>query len=213
MSRIPPAATLALLSSLDAGAKRLTERLGPMRGRRILLVETAKFPDGEAFSQGAPLPDVLEGAEVRLCDLRQETAATLERRLAAADVCLIAGGNTFSLLAHAGPLDAALRRRAESGPLTVVGESAGALIFGTHIGHIAPMDAPGAAPDLPSDAPALGWIPWRVLPHLERQGRFGAIAAAILAQDASPDTLLPIAEDDVRIFRGAEEDPARRRAP
>lgn len=129
------------------------------------------------------------------------------------DACLIAGGNTFFLLAHAGPLDAALRRRAQSGPLTVVGESAGALIFGTHIGHIAPMDAPGATPDLPPDGPALGWIPWRVLPHLERQGRFGAIAAAILTQDAAPETLLPIAEDTVRIFRGPEQDPERGRAP
>ena len=213
MSRIPPDAILVLLSNLDSGAPSLEGGIWILRKRRILLFETAKIPDGEAFSQGVPTPPVLQGADVRLCDLRRETAATLERRLASADVCLIAGGNTFFLLAHAGPLDGVLRRRAEAGPLTVVGESAGALIFRTRIGHIAPMDDPGAAPDMPADAPGLGWIPWRVLPHLGSQDRFGPIASAILAQDPAPDTLLPIAEGEVRIFRGPESGRQSGRAP
>lgn len=96
--------------------------------------------------------------------------AALQRRLDKLDVVWVLGGNTF-VLARAMLLSGFHRvgtSAVRAGRLVYAGYSAGACVTGPDLDGIHLMDEPDVIPaSYPADAPpqALGWLPWRIVPH------------------------------------------------
>lgn len=112
------------------------------------------------------------GFDCEEVDLRDyfDDALGLRDRLEELDLLWVLGGNTF-VLARAMALSG-FRRAAEgliqAGQLVYAGYSAAACVTGPDLSGMELMDDPssvgaGHPPDAPADA--LGWVPWRIVPH------------------------------------------------
>lgn len=196
LSMQAPNATLHLVSSLDETAGQIAASLPPRA--RLLVVETARLGEGRSFAPGDAAPFQEYGMQTRLCDLRCETPASLALHLDASDGCVLLGGNTFVLmeaLAQIGYADV-IAARARADDFQVIGESAGAVVMGSSIAHVADMDDPSAA-GTRHDA-GLGWIDARVLPHRGcPHWGFGEAVDRIIAADSDPGSLLVLDEDEL----------------
>jgi len=206
---IPDNTILHLASSLDATAEVIASRIAPRDARpdrRLILVETATIGEGRCVDRDKPAPFALQGFDVEICDIREETPESFAAQLKNATGCVLLGGNTFYLLEALENIgfDKIIRNRALFSPLPfhVIGESAGAVVMGTSIAHVASMDDPRAA-GRPVDQ-GLGWVASRVLPHrgCVHYG-FGEAVERIIATDEDPDNLLVIDEDRVCGIIGA----------
>lgn len=194
--QIPSGATLHLVSSLDETASRVAPGLPP--GGRLLVVETARLAEGRSFAPGDALPFSEHGLAPCLCDLAGTDPDDLDRMLAEADACLLLGGNTFVLMEAlvASGFGAAIARRAASRPFTIIGESAGTVVMGRSIAHVAEMDDPSAARRRHEEG--LGWIDARVLPHRGcPHWGFGEAVERIIEADADPASLLVLDENEL----------------
>lgn len=114
------------------------------------------------------------GFQCEEVDLREyfEDNPGLTQRLELLDLLWVLGGNTF-VLARAMALSG-FRHAAEGllteGRLVYAGYSAGACVTGPDLTGMELMDDPssigaGHPPGAPADA--LGWVPWRIVPHWE----------------------------------------------
>lgn len=192
---------LHLVSSLDATERRLAAALGPLEGKTFLFITTARLAEGRPLDPGETLPLTSFGVTAEICDIREETPLGFVRRLKAADGCVLLGGNTFALMAALSEIafDNAMTLRASKGAFPLVGESAGAVVMGQTICHVASMDDPSAAPEWVSEG--LGWIDARILPHrgCELYG-FGEKVEEIISADPHPETLMILGENELRSF-------------
>ena len=106
----------------------------------------------------------------------------LRRRLDELDLLWVLGGNTF-VLARAMALSgfrAAAEGPLSEGRLVYAGYSAAACVTGPDLSGMELMDDPSATgaghpPDAPAEA--LGWVPWRIVPHW--QSGYGASSEAV----------------------------------
>lgn len=120
----------------------------------------------------------------------------IERILGEVDGVYVAGGETFDLLhcLRASGAYELLQDKVRAG-LTYIGTSAGSVVTGPTIEHIAPMDNPDKAPDL-HDYTGLGFIDCCIVPHAsgtipaypvsiieEIQAKFGATHPLQLLND------------------------------
>jgi dipeptidase E len=112
------------------------------------------------------------GFEVSEVDLRDhfDDRAGLREQLTSIDVLWVVGGNTFTLARamHASGFATIGTDLVTARRLTYAGYSAGVCVVTPDFEGIHLMDDPAAvAQGYPADTPpaALGWLPWRVVPH------------------------------------------------
>jgi dipeptidase E len=112
------------------------------------------------------------GFDVVEIDLRDHVGdeAGLRDRLADLDLLWVTGGNTFVLTRamDASSFAAAARPLVDDGSLVYAGYSAGVCAITPDLVGIHLMDEPDVVPDgYPETAEplALGWVPWRIVPH------------------------------------------------
>lgn len=198
-----PHPTLYLMSNLAEAGTMFFDEIGRLDAKRVLLIYTAMIGEGRSLSE-SDLPALLSttGAQVFPCDLADHDPTSLSWTLNNTDLCFIAGGNTYYLMHHANRsgLDAALRNRAKRRDnFAIAGESAGAIIFGTTIGHIGTMDDPTVVPTPNPDA--FGWCDSRILPHRNCPfWGYGEQVDALIAADKDPDGLAIIDETELLIL-------------
>jgi dipeptidase E len=118
----------------------------------------------------------------------------LRTRLADYDLVFAVGGNTFVLaraMTEAG-FDAAIREQLDGNRIVYGGYSAGACVVGPDLDGCHLIDEPdavaeGYSPDvLPQ---ALGWVPWRIVPHWRsehEESPLAELAAAHLLEAGLP---------------------------
>lgn len=191
----PDGTTLHLVSNLDHVISALALALEPGPDARLVLVETAMLAEGRQLNPAEGLPFEDRGFNVQVCDLAKETPEGLAARLEGARGIVLMGGNTFTLMEALEDVgfDKVIRSRSEKGPFHVVGESAGAVVMGRDITHVADMDDPMAA-NRAVEA-GLGWIDARVLPHRNCPDYgFGEAVERLLQSDANPEDFLVIDE-------------------
>ena len=191
----PDGTTLHLVSHLDHVISALALALAPGPDARLVLVETAMLAEGRRLDPVAGLPFDNRGFAVEVCDLAKETPEDLAARLEGARGIVLMGGNTFTLMESLDDIgfDEIGRARAEKGPFHVVGESAGAVVMGTQITHVASIDDPMAASRVVEAG--LGWIDARVLPHRNcPHYGFGEAVEGLLQSDVNPEDFLVIDE-------------------
>lgn len=195
----PTGTTLHLVSNIDHVMDDLARAMNPDAHARLVLVETAMLAEGRSLDLQKDLPFEDRDFEVEVCDLRRETPERLVRRLEGARGIVLMGGNTFSLMEAIEDIgfDAAVRRRGAAGDFHVVGESAGAVVMGRTITHVAQMDDPTAASRRIETG--LGWVDARVLPHRNCPDYgFGEAVEQVLASDPDPQDFLVIDEHELR---------------
>lgn len=191
----PDGTTLHLVSNIDHVISALALALEPGPDARLVLVETAMLAEGRRLDPVAGLPFDNRGFAVEVCDLARETPEGLAARLEGARGIVLMGGNTFTLMEALDDIgfDDIVRARAEKGPFHVVGESAGAVVMGSRITHVASIDDPMAASRVVETG--LGWIDARVLPHRNCPDYgFGEAVERLLQSDANPEDFLVIDE-------------------
>ena len=194
---IPRTLGLHLVSSLSVTHEQIAAHHGGLEGKRFLFITTARLAEGRPMTPEdiAALPFVPEGAEAALCDLYDETPQTFAEKLEQFDGCVLMGGNTFALMHAISQVDFenAVFDRCTHQNFIVIGESAGAVVMGRSIDHVASMDDPSIAP--PTVSKGLQWHQKRVLPH---RGcilyGFGPKVEELITNDPDPDDLLIIHE-------------------
>lgn len=178
-----------LASNLDFTGAAIRALL-PLNGARVLLVPTATYGEGRHLNPDEQAAYEAAGAQVQIHDLAHtESLDACAALLATTDIVHLCGGNTFALLAalQRSQFAQAIEARAAHRPIAVVGESAGAIVFGTDIAHIAPLDDPSVAPHIPTTG--LGWIDARLVPHYKAESwGFGTKIDAWLATDPQAHT-------------------------
>lgn len=194
----PIGTTLHLVSNIDHVMDDLARAMHPGVDARLVLVETAMLAEGRSLDlqQGLPFED--RGFAVEVCDLKRETPEGLAQRLEGARGIVLMGGNTFCLMGAIEDIgfDAAIRQRGAAGKFHVVGESAGAVVMGRTVKHVAQMDDPTAAGR--RIEAGLDWVDTRVLPHRNCPDYgFGEAVERLLASDPDPQDFLVIDELDL----------------
>jgi dipeptidase E len=162
----PKNTTVFLLSSFNPDSDFLDQV--PLSGASVLMITTATLGEGRSVDPEDTAPLEERGAVVHLCDLRTKTTEEVAQLVDDSDVVWLCGGNTFVLLDAMNQTNFgdALEKRGERRPLTCVGESAGAIIFGRSIAHVSSLDDPTQAPNL-TNFDALNWIDFDLVPHWE----------------------------------------------
>ena len=162
------------LSSYRIGGDRGVLRDLTGSGRRAGIVMNACDPFDDRLAAWPREEDDLRslGFDVVEIDLRRHvgTPATLAAALAELDLLWVVGGNTFALARamDASGFSAAAAGPLASGRLTYAGYSAGVCVTTPGFEGIHLMDDPDVVPaGYPPDARpvALGWVPWRIVPH------------------------------------------------
>ena len=195
---------LYLVSSLSAASEAIQNEVESLKGKRLLLIDTARRGEGRPLPDDEPLPTTEHGCRVEVVDIRGMSRAELEGRLESVHGCVLLGGNTYVLMHAIRETDFGrlLEARASRGgePFLVFGESAGALVMGESIAHAKFVDDPDAAPEVIQEG--LGWVDGRVLPHVgcEKYG-LGSKVEAIIAADNDPMSFLQIREVELAAFR------------
>jgi len=203
----PSGTTLHLVSNIDRVISSLALSLEPGPDARLVLVETAMLAEGRRLDAAAGLPFEAHGFTVEVCDLAQEAPEDLARRLEGARGIVLMGGNTFTLMEALDDIgfDEIVRARAEKGPFHVIGESAGAVVMGSRITHVASMDDPLAANRVVEAG--LGWIDARVLPHRNCPDYgFGEAVERLLQSDDNPEDFLVIDEVEWHSIAALEDE-------
>lgn len=190
-----------LASNLDYTGTLIRDRIA-LEGARVLLIPNATYAEGRTLK-----PDQQEayeacGASVGILDLTTPSSIkdTMDA-IASTDVLHLCGGNTFALLAamQACSFHNALLWHAQRRGVTVVGESAGAVVLGEDIAHIAPLDEPSAAPHLRGTT-GLGFVPDLLVPHYKAEAwGFGDRIDTWLDQDPQ-STAYTLLRDNEAIF-------------
>lgn len=160
-------------------------------GGPVLIIDSA-MPDRHREGAAARLYGD-NGVGFKVCDPLTETLPDLSDFT----VVHLSGGNPFRLLRAAREcgLEDALIRRSGRGTLRLMAGSAGAMILAEDVSHAAIL-----APDLGlSDKSGFGWIPGRVMPHIDKTGhRADVIREAVRAAPEHEWTLLK--ESDISIM-------------
>lgn len=182
---IPTLIRAFLASNLDMTGPAIRARI-QLEGAHVLIIPNATYAEGRPLNPDQQEAYEALGARVTVLDLTTITDIhTMRRTLHGVDVVHLCGGNTFALLAamQTAQFKNALEWHAESAPITLVGESAGAVVMGSDIAHIAPLDDPEAAPHLQGTA-GLEIVPDLLVPHYKAQAwGFGARIDAWLDED------------------------------
>jgi len=187
---IPTGITAYLASNLDFTGAAIRQML-PLSGATVAIIPTATYGEGRPLNPDQQQAYEAAGARVLVCDLADMAGEEdTYRALSSAQVLHLCGGNTFALLhaLYTSGFAGAVRRMGRTQPRTVVGESAGAIVLGADIAHIAPLDDPSVAPSL-ATTQALGWVPDLIVPHYKAEAwGFGARIDAWLAKDPAAAT-------------------------
>jgi len=192
---------LHLVSSIEEARDPLLPVWQSLTARLVMVVTTARLGEGRPFTLQDAQGFAAKGIAVDACDIRDHDRKNLLYRVRKADACILLGGNAFVLM-HAliaTGFAADLVDRAAKNPFTIIGESAGALVFGTRIDHAASMDDPAAAPQIINRG--LGWLEKPVLPHRGcLHWGYGAAVEEIIAKGGGPEQFLVIQEDGMASF-------------
>lgn len=188
--------TAYLLSNFDrTGAIVLPE----LTGKTALIIGTAALGENRPIDQEDVKQAYAEqGISARVVDILDMSPADLDLTLDYTDIVHFAGGNTFFLLnaIRKTRLD---NKLANYPDMIYVGESAGAIILGKDIAHVAAIDDPSAAPTLASTK-ALGLCDDLVVPHYKGEDwGFGDAIDAWLEKDENRDDYTLIHEDGVLV--------------
>ena len=172
-----------LASNLDHSWDAIMARLdaSDFPSHRVLLIPTATFYEDRPLKDDIPNLYLHRGANLQVLDLRDVPGgAPWSDVLHTYDIVHFCGGNTFGLLhdmKRTGLLDA---MQNEASPKTYIGESAGAIVFGHDIAHIAALDEPSVAPGL-RDTSGMKWLTGDIVPHYKSpEWGFGAKIDAAL---------------------------------
>ena len=131
----------------------------------VLIINTASIGEGfdlDYFSEIEPFENI--GYSVSLCDLASEN--NLDGKIKNADICYVAGGNTFYLLEKAQKSDfrKILSDRFLDGDFLYIGSSAGSILMSPDIDFISPMDDKNKAELVSTEG--LKFIKFSFLPHV-----------------------------------------------
>ena len=183
---LPPRTTAFLASNLDYTGPAIRAKVA-LEGKRVLFITTATLAEGRPVDPESVHVYTAQGATVTLLNLatiHPETAAALVERT---DAVHLAGGNTYALLASIQRTDFArlLTTRGAEHDLTVIGESAGAVVLGADIAHVGALDDPSVAPGISTTG--LGWCPDLLVPHYKGEAYgLGAKIDAWLESEPDP---------------------------
>ena len=113
-------------------------------------------------------------------------AEGLRARLASYDLVFAVGGNTFVLaraMTESG-FEAAIREQLDENRIVYGGYSAGACVVGPDLDGCHLIDQPDAVPEGYADGVqprALGWVPWRIVPHFKSEHEESPLAELAVA--------------------------------
>jgi peptidase E len=181
-----PKTYLYLVSSFDPAGPFFPDI--PLGGHTVLMIDTATKGEGREVKQEDIDLFENQGSRVKIIDLFSQTQDSLNEALLWASFIWIKGGNTFYLLEaiQKTKFNEALKARTLHAPLVIVGESAGALVFGKDIAHAAFCDDPSQAPALASTQ-AMNWIDDLLVPHYkETKWGFGDKIDVWAAEQSDP---------------------------
>lgn len=188
--------TVILISNFN---KTGTTVLDTLNGQTALIVGTAALGEGRPIDQDdVKIAFAERGVAAEVVDILAMDHDDLATRMETVDILYLAGGNTFFLLdaIRKTGLDTMIANR---DTLTLVGESAGALVLGRDIGHVAPLDNPDVAPDLVSTQ-GLGLVDVLAVPHYKGEDwGFGEAIDAWLATDDNRDNYTLIHEEGAMV--------------
>lgn len=136
---------------------------------RVVFVPTAGscFPDA-AWIDRERSWFTSNGFPVRDLELVDASPSSVDAALRAADLVYVAGGNTYFLLYHM--QQTRFWDAISNTGIIYVGVSAGAIVAGPDIAHIADLDDRALAPGL-TDTTGAGIVKDRILPHYD-DGRY-----------------------------------------
>jgi dipeptidase E len=170
------AAALAELAGGEARTAVIFNARDAYSGERL------KYRDQEFAALGSL------GFSCEELDLRSYFADSdaLGERLGAYDLVFAVGGNTFVLaraMTEAG-FGAAIRQQLDENRIVYGGYSAGACVVGPDLDGCHLIDEPDAVADgySPDVRPeALGWVPWRIVPHWRSEHEESPLAELAVA--------------------------------
>lgn len=215
---------LFLMSSCDLGASRDSLHGLLRRGARAALIFNAldQYRDDSGRLPADPSPDREPNASIAALaslgvvheelDLRDyfTEGAALRARLGEFDLVWVSGGNTFVLARamKASGFGSAAAAALESGHLVYAGYSAGACVTGPDLRGVELMDdasvVPPGYPATKTPPPALGWVPWRIVPHWRPDGGEPSATAAAEHLAAADLEFRPLSDGDAITFEREE---------
>lgn len=166
-----------------ASMDKIDPYVGDLTDKRVLLINTASHGEGfEPDPSECVVPFIKRGARVIPFDLAGQGMDAVQAQLRAADIIYVAGGNTFYLLHHMNECGfKGLLTSAWAAAKTYIGSSAGSIVMGPDIAHVATMDDPAVAPELKATT-GLGLIDFLFLPHVNSPMKNMAAAADQIAR-------------------------------
>lgn len=215
---------LFLMSSCDPGPTRGRLQLAGEAGGRAAVIFNAldEHRDDSGLLPVDPSPDREPNASISALtslgfahaelDLRDffNDHAGLRDRLDQVDLVWVSGGNTF-VLARAMEVSgfaAAAAPGVQAGRLIYAGYSAGACVTGPDLQGIDLMDdasaVPAGYPETTTTPPALGWVPWRTVPHWRSDGGEPSATAAAEHLAAAGLKFRTLSDGDAIFFEGEE---------
>ena len=175
---------LRLFSDIRRVATKVASALATDGVRSVLIIDAAspvRKPRHGVFGKLC----AERGCEVSVCDPLTEPLPDL----AAFDAVYMPGGNPFRLLAAArksGLRDALLRVSVRPDGVCVLAASAGAMVLGTDLNHIRGLVPEAGLRDLTG----FGWVPSRVMPHMDKRGPFYDVCRERVKTGVGPWVLL-----------------------
>ncbi|MFG6080429.1 Type 1 glutamine amidotransferase-like domain-containing protein [Paracoccus litorisediminis] len=161
---------LILISEMSRAKNLVIDALGHRAAGNILIVDSASrgSPIEPKIRGGSASGEYLKrGANITHADLLETGPVDLRE----VDVIHFTGGDPFRLLrgCRAAGFRPAMEARDQIRPLSIVGSSAGAMVFGDSVDHARIYCSPQGLPN----TDGFGWLPGQIMPHFDKPGRYG----------------------------------------
>lgn len=189
---------LILASEFFDSFDKTKNYLGDIRGKNVLLIETAAIGEGwspDPETNIKPFENL--GAKVTVFDLKDKTQDEVDSVLDTSDIVYVCGGNTFYLLYHMKACNfvSLLSKHLKKG-LIYIGSSAGSIVLCPDINFISPMDDPSVVSL--DDTQGLSLVDFLFLPHLDHEHLSNA--AKVISENYDDETLLFALKDNQAII-------------
>ena len=172
-------------------------------GKKAIFIPTAGDPyDNKDFIEADRIALEKYGLDVVEMDIKNKNEEEIRKAIVGADIVLVAGGDTFYLMAKLkeNGADKVIKDFIEKNGI-YIGSSAGSIICCPTIEGAEEFDNPNLAKEL-DNFDGMGVFKDVIIPHTQKEKYFERIRRATERLEAKGYKIYPLTDDDVLIFDG-----------